>query len=157
MLLSWEEVIWGYTSMGWVVLTYLPSAHTDTHTNTCLTLCPWLWHLYHQQFSLSPSMWGWSYRYLSIINCTSSNLPYLFTLFTDSVNKCISFSAFHPASLHPAFILPSLHFLIRGDRSHRQGHLEIILHQLVTNRREEIWRLSGLIKSMLRQTRKGDW
>ncbi len=66
--------------------------------------------------------------------------------------------AFHPASFHPPFIIPRLPSppSTGGDKSHRQGQREIIQDQLVTNRTEEIWRLSRLIKCMLRQTREGD-
>lgn len=136
--------------------------HTDAHTNTCLTLCPWFLHLYHQQFSLFHSflcMWGWSYRFPSLKNATTTYLLISFLFADCNAETHIMLFTFHPASFHPPFIIPHLLPLhppsTGGDKSHRKGRREII-HQLVTNRTAENWWLSRLIKCMLRQTRRGD-
>lgn len=42
-----------FTGLSHIDLTTL-CTHTDTHTNTCLTLCPWFWHLYHLWLSFFP-------------------------------------------------------------------------------------------------------
>lgn len=149
MLLSQEEVIWGYTSLGWVVPTHLPSAHTLTHQHLSdtlpLILAPpsptvlplsFFLSLYVRQKLQIPELWKLHYIISS----------YFFFAHWLKLRRHLSgFLLFIlPPSIHPpsSLVFPPLPPSTGGDKSHWQGRREIIQHQLVTNRMEEIWQLS---------------